>query len=417
MAKCAALLFLLSFLSFLLTTEYHVPSNLAEPWCQAPTWNEKGCSSTVKMDIFFLTSSTSWFSILRTNINGSTCVSYSCSKEPKGTQTLFLPALTREWGYYFLQTLAALTEFLSVEAHATGVQMEMLLRRRSLRPWLGCAAYGSFAHQHGQPPTSSQPLSCLSAAVVLPWDYQHASLSAYFGKKIPTFTLVQQWAGPNFVWSWISVTVWIFFWGPMDSLYTSVLYSTQCQSSMFFYNTESLSYYWGDYTACIDYGRLNGRMCWQEISFDRGDTACRLNNAVSDVYLTWTILLSGTNAPKYGMLSNHWTFLPFYYCGYTFLKLAEICCIVLWLSELLLHLPLGRQNQAEGSHAWSHHRTKRQKMSRTFFMYFVWPFKLFSWKHFLFFSWHAKWFEPLTYLTGTGGFSLLNADKAFKTPC
>lgn len=118
-----------------------------------------------KDEHFFLTSSTSWFSILRTNINGSTCVSYSCSKEPtvEGTQTLFLPALTREQGYYFLRILAALLEFLSMEAHATGVQMEMLLWRSSLRPWLGYAAYGSFAH-HAQPAqaaTNIQPTAHL----------------------------------------------------------------------------------------------------------------------------------------------------------------------------------------------------------------------------------------------------------------
>lgn len=101
---------------------------------------------------FYRGSSTSLFSILRTNINGSTCVSYSCSKEPtvKGMQTLFLPMLTREQRYYFLRILAALLEFLTVEAHAAGVQMEILLWRSSLRPWLGRAAYGSFAH-HAQP--------------------------------------------------------------------------------------------------------------------------------------------------------------------------------------------------------------------------------------------------------------------------
>lgn len=78
---------------------------------------------------FFRTSSTSWFHMLRTNINGSTCVTYSCSIDPtaKGTQTLFLPALTREREYYFLWILAGLLEFLNVEAHAMGVQMEILL--------------------------------------------------------------------------------------------------------------------------------------------------------------------------------------------------------------------------------------------------------------------------------------------------
>lgn len=101
---------------------------------------------------FYHASSTSLLSILRTNINGSTCVSYSCSKEPavKGMQTLFLPTLTREQGYYFLRILAALLEFLSVEAHAVGVQMKILLWRSSLRPWLCPAAYGSFVH-HAQP--------------------------------------------------------------------------------------------------------------------------------------------------------------------------------------------------------------------------------------------------------------------------
>lgn len=110
-------------------------------------------------------SSTSLFSILRTNINGSTCVSYSCSKEPtvKGMQTLFLPTLTREQGYYFLRILAALLEFLSVEAHAVRVQMEILLWRSSLRPWLCPAAYGSFVH-HAQPAqaaTNIQPTAQL----------------------------------------------------------------------------------------------------------------------------------------------------------------------------------------------------------------------------------------------------------------
>lgn len=95
------------------------------------------------------------------------------------------------------------------------------------------------------------------------------------------------------------------------------------------------------------------------------------------------------NASKYAMLRDHWTFLPFYYCDYTFLKLAEICYIVLWWSEL--HLSLVCQNKAEGSPAWSHHRTKRQKMSRTFLMYFVWPFKLYSWKHFHFLTCKVVW--------------------------
>lgn len=139
----------------------------------------------------------------------------------------------------------------------------------------------------------------------------------------------------------------------------------------------------------------------------------KLNNFVANIYLTSTILLSGTNAPKYGMLSDHWTF---YYRDYTILEWNLFswdllhCSVVVWTptsssawlkDHMLDHIIGPRDRNCLG----------------LFSMYFVWPFKLFSWKHFPSFSWHAKWFELLTYLAGTGRFSLLNAYKAFKTPC
>lgn len=175
---------------------------------------------------FFLTGST-WFSILRTNINGSTCVSYSCSKEPavEGTQTLFLPALTRERGYYFLRILAALLEFLSVEAHAAGVQMEILLRRSSLRPWLGHATYGSFAH-HAQPTqaaTNIQPTSQLlvhgrGAPLRLP---AHCLFVPVWGRRFLPLCVCSsgvvlilpeagcQWQFEYFVTTWVLWTLYI----------------------------------------------------------------------------------------------------------------------------------------------------------------------------------------------------------------
>lgn len=78
-------------------------------------------------------------------------------------------------------------------------------------------------------------------------------------------------AGSQWQSEYFYFTTWVLW-----TLYTSVLSSTQCQSIIFFYNLESLSYYYGDCTACIGYVQLNGRMCWQEISFDTGDTTCEV---------------------------------------------------------------------------------------------------------------------------------------------
>lgn len=45
----------------------------------------------------------------------------------EGTQTLFSPALTGERGCYFLRILAALLEFLGVQAEAAGGRLETFL--------------------------------------------------------------------------------------------------------------------------------------------------------------------------------------------------------------------------------------------------------------------------------------------------
>lgn len=51
----------------------------------------------------------------------------------EGTQTLFSPALTGERGCYFLRILAALLEFLGVQAEAAGGRLETFLPS-SLQP-------------------------------------------------------------------------------------------------------------------------------------------------------------------------------------------------------------------------------------------------------------------------------------------
>lgn len=138
--------------------------------------------------------------------------------------------------------------------------------------WQLCTPCAASTGDHQHPAACPQPRCS-------PETTSASSLCACLWKKIPTFMHVQQCTSPNFAWSWISVTVWIFLFyylGPVDSLYTSVLSSTQCQSIIFFYHLESLSYYYGDYTACVGYVQLNGRMCWQEISFDTGDTTCEI---------------------------------------------------------------------------------------------------------------------------------------------
>lgn len=372
---------------------------------------------------FFLASSASWFSILGTNINCSTCVSYSCSKEPtvEGTQTLFLPALTKERGYYFLQILAALLEFLSVEAHAAGVQMEILLAEKQLETLAGpcsiwqlctpCTA-NTGSHQH--------PANCSAARPRSWWSFETTStlsLCVCPGKKIPTFMLVQQRATPNFAWSWISVTVRIFFlllgsYGLY--IYLCVFHSVPKHHIFLQYRKSSLLP--GTFHCLYRLHTVKWKNVLARNQFCYWWHNMSLTNFVANMYLTSTILLSGTNTPKYGMLSDHWTFLPSYYCDYTFLKLNLFswdflpCSVVVWTPA--------------SSSAWlkdcmhDHNIGPRDRNCLgLIFMYFVWLFKLFSWKHFLSFSAHAKWFKLLTYLTDSGRFSLLNAYKAFKTHC
>lgn len=90
------------------------------------------------------------------------------------------------------------------------------------------------------------------------------------------------------------------------------------------------------------------------------------------------------------MLSNHWTFLPFYYRDYTFLKLNLFswvllhCSVVVWTptsssawlkDHMLDHIIGPRDRNCLG----------------LFFMYFVWRFKLFSWKHLIFLTCKVVW--------------------------
>lgn len=172
-------------------------------------------------------------------------------------QTLFLPMLTREQGYCFLRILAALLEFLSVEAHAVGVQMEILLWRSSLRPWLGRAAYGSFVH-HAQPAqaaTNIQPAAQLlahSPGASLRLLACHLFMPLWERRFLPSFMyrkgvfLILPEAGSQWQFKYF-----FYYLGPVVSIHTSVLSSTQGQGIFFFtiqkgfFVPESLHYlYW-----------------------------------------------------------------------------------------------------------------------------------------------------------------------------
>lgn len=197
-------------------------------------------------------------------------------------QTLFLPTLTREQRYYFLRILAALLEFLSVEAHAAGVQMEILLWRSSLRPWLGCAAYGSFAH-HAQPTqaaTNIQPsaqllvhgrgasLRLLACHLFMPlWGGRFLPLSMY---RKGVFLILPE-AGSQWQFKYFFYSL-----GPYGLCIYLCFVFHSVPKHHFFHNAESLFWYQEAYIVCIGYIQWNGRTCWHKICFDTGDTACQV---------------------------------------------------------------------------------------------------------------------------------------------
>lgn len=91
------------------------------------TWNEKRCSSAAKMNTAFLQilyDSAYW----RQELKAALVLPVPAPIE--GTQTLFLPALRKERGCYFLQILAALLEFLSMQAQTVGVHRESSSSRK-----------------------------------------------------------------------------------------------------------------------------------------------------------------------------------------------------------------------------------------------------------------------------------------------
>lgn len=206
-----------------------------------PTWQSadaclkcKGMLKYYEDDNFFLTSSTLWFSILRTNINGSTCVSYSCAKEPavEDTEDLGFASIDKVVGIFLFMDLGSLFGIPQCGGTFSGVQVEILMWRSSLRPWLGHTAYGSFAH-HAQPTHAATNIQPTAHLLVHGCGAPLRLLACHFfvpmcGRRfLPLsmcssgFVLVLPEAGSQWQFGYF-----FYYLGPMDSLYTSVLSST-----------------------------------------------------------------------------------------------------------------------------------------------------------------------------------------------
>lgn len=188
--------------------------------------------------------------------------------------------------------------------------MEILLRRSSLRPWLGHAAYGSFAHRtrpreatNIQPSAQllvhsrGAPLRLLSRRLFVPvWGRRFLLLCMCSNGLVLICTKLD-----------LSGSFESFFYclGPVCFIYTSVLSSPPCQSIVVCYNTEINTKMLRGRSHCLYWSHtLKQKQLGKNSVLMLVIQHVMLNNFVADVYLTSTGLLSGTNIPRCGMLSD-----------------------------------------------------------------------------------------------------------------
>lgn len=106
--------------------------------------------------------------------------------------------------------------------------------------WQLCTPCAASTRDHQHPAACPQP-HCSPETTSTP------SLCACLWKKIPTFMHVQQCTSPNFAWSWISVTVWIFLFyylGPVDSIYLCFVFHSVPKHHIFLQFRKSFLLLW-----------------------------------------------------------------------------------------------------------------------------------------------------------------------------
>lgn len=145
---------------------------------QTPAWNEKGCSSTVKMNSFFwqvlLRESASWIQILMVAL----VFPIPAPKSPQSKE--HRPCFCQRW-----QGSGDIAFYGSWQASWNSSAWRHMQRGYRWKSSCGEAAWDPgwamqhmaalhTAHGQERQPTSSQALSCLSTAVELPWGYCHA---------------------------------------------------------------------------------------------------------------------------------------------------------------------------------------------------------------------------------------------------